>query len=114
MHSSEIAIIIPARYGSTRLPGKSLIKVGNKPIIQWVWERAKQVKSADLVIIATDNEEIFNTAKAFGADVEMTAENHSSGFRGTDCNNGVPGLLSGFFKLAVFLTKSHKKHGQGY
>lgn len=79
LNMSKTAIIIPARYNSKRLNGKPLIKVCEKPIIQWVWERAKQVKSADLVIIATDNEEIFNAAKAFGADVEMTAENHSSG-----------------------------------
>ncbi len=76
---SKTAIIIPARYNSKRLQGKPLIKVCNKPIIQWVWERAVQVKSADMVIIATDNQEIFDTAKAFGANVEMTSENHKCG-----------------------------------
>lgn len=75
----SIAIIIPARYGSTRLQGKPLIKVMNKPIIQWVWEKAKQSKLADEVIIATDNEEIFDTAKSFGANVEMTLATHKSG-----------------------------------
>ena len=55
---SKTAIIIPARYGSKRLQGKPLLKVCNKPIIQWVWEKAIQVKSADIVIIATDNNEI--------------------------------------------------------
>ena len=49
---SKTAIIIPARYGSKRLQGKPLLKVCNKPIIQWVWERAIQVASADMVIIA--------------------------------------------------------------
>ena len=76
---SKTAIIIPARYNSTRLQGKPLIKVCDKPIIQWVWEKAINVKSADLVIIATDNDEIYNTAKSFGANVEMTSVNHKCG-----------------------------------
>lgn len=76
---SKTAIIIPARYGSRRLQGKPLLKVCDKPIIQWVWERAIQVKSADMVIIATDNQEIYDCAKAFGAHVEMTSEHHKCG-----------------------------------
>lgn len=76
---SKTAIIIPARYNSKRLQGKPLIKVCDKPIIQWVWERAIQVKSADMVIIATDNQEIYDTAKSFGANVEMTSEHHKCG-----------------------------------
>lgn len=76
---SKTAIIIPARYNSKRLQGKPLIKVCDKPIIQWVWERAVQVKSADMVIIATDNQEIYDCAKSFGANVEMTSENHKCG-----------------------------------
>ena len=76
---SKTAIIIPARYGSKRLQGKPLLKVCNKPIIQWVWEKAIQVKSADIVIIATDNKEIYDCAKSFGANVEMTSEHHKCG-----------------------------------
>ncbi len=76
---SKTAIIIPARYNSKRLQGKPLIKVCDKPIIQWVWERAKEVKSADRVIIATDNEEIYECAKGFGAEVEMTSTEHKCG-----------------------------------
>ena len=76
---SKTAIIIPARYNSKRLQGKPLLKVKNKPIIQWVWERAAKVKGVDAVIIATDNKEIFNCAKKFGADVEMTSEEHKCG-----------------------------------
>jgi len=76
---SETAIIIPARYNSTRLQGKPLLKVCNKPIIQWVWERAKLVKSADSIIIATDNQLIYDCAKSFGADAEMTSESHKCG-----------------------------------
>ena len=56
---TKTAIIIPARYGSSRLEGKPLLKVNDKPIIQWVYEKAKSVKSADVVIVATDDERIF-------------------------------------------------------
>lgn len=79
MTAKTTAIIIPARYNSKRLKGKPLLKVCDKPIIQWVWEKAVEVKSADAVIIATDNQEIFDCAKSFGADVEMTSENHKCG-----------------------------------
>lgn len=75
----ETAIIIPARYDSTRLKGKPLIKVKNKPIIQWVWEKAVMANLADRVIIATDNEQIYDTAMEFGAEVEMTLDTHTSG-----------------------------------
>lgn len=75
----KTAIIIPARYGSSRLEGKPLIKVLDKPIIQWVWEKAKKCTNADLVIVATDDERIFNAVKAFGGDVEMTSTEHKSG-----------------------------------
>ncbi len=72
-------IIIPARYSSTRLCGKLLKEVNSKPIIQWVWEAAKQSKLAQEVIIATDSELILNKAKEFGANVEMTSTEHKSG-----------------------------------
>lgn len=76
---SETAIIIPARYDSTRLKGKPLIQVKNKPIIQWVWEKAVMTNLADRVIIATDNEKIYQAAEEFGAEVEMTSNTHTSG-----------------------------------
>jgi len=75
----ETAIIIPARYDSTRLKGKPLIEVKDKPIIQWVWEKAVKATLADRVIIATDNEKIYEAALMFGAEVEMTADTHTSG-----------------------------------
>ena len=75
----KTAIIIPSRYASTRLHAKPLIEVGGKPIIQWVYEKASKVKLADMVIIATDHEEIFNCAKSFGANVEMTRADHKCG-----------------------------------
>lgn len=76
---NETAIIIPARYDSTRLKGKPLIKVKDKPIIQWVWEKAVMSTLADRVIVATDNQQIYDTALDFGAEVEMTADGHTSG-----------------------------------
>jgi 3-deoxy-manno-octulosonate cytidylyltransferase (CMP-KDO synthetase) len=75
----KVAIIIPARYASTRLKGKLMIEVLGKPIIQWVWEIARKSELADDVIIATDNKEIFDKASAFGAKVEMTSIDHKSG-----------------------------------
>ncbi|MBR1753425.1 3-deoxy-manno-octulosonate cytidylyltransferase [bacterium] len=76
---TKTAIIIPARFASTRLPGKPLIKVLGKPIIQWVFEKAKLAKLADEVIIATDNDLVYEVAKTFTDNVEMTSENHKSG-----------------------------------
>lgn len=75
----QTAIIIPARYGSSRLKGKPLIEVNGKPIIQWVFEKAVKSSLADRIIIATDNEEILTTSLMFGAEAEMTSETHNCG-----------------------------------
>lgn len=77
--TKKTAIIIPARYGSSRLEGKPLIEVNGKPIIQWVYEKAQQAKLADIIIVATDDERIFNAVKAFGGNVEMTSADHKCG-----------------------------------
>lgn len=76
---TKTAIIIPARYGSSRLEGKPLIEVEGKPIIQWVYEKAQMAKLADIIIVATDDERIFNAVKAFGGNVEMTSAEHKCG-----------------------------------
>lgn len=76
---SKTAIIIPARYGSSRLEGKPLLKVAGKPVIQWVYEKAMQSKLADTIIVATDDERIYDAVKAFGGEVEMTSINHKCG-----------------------------------
>ncbi len=76
---SKTAIVIPARYGSSRLEGKPLIKVAGKSIIQWVYEKAMQAKLADLIIVATDDERIFDEVKSFGGEVEMTSTEHKCG-----------------------------------
>lgn len=76
---SKTAIIIPARYGSSRLEGKPLIEVLGKPIIQWVYEKAQQSKIADIIIVATDDQRIYDAVKSFGGNVEMTSSEHKCG-----------------------------------
>src|SRR3989338_8251584 len=71
-------IVIPAHYGSTRLAGKVLLDIAGKPMVQHVYERAKKSR-ADQVMIATDDQRVFETAKDFGADIYMTAATHRSG-----------------------------------
>jgi 3-deoxy-manno-octulosonate cytidylyltransferase (CMP-KDO synthetase) len=71
-------VVIPARYGSTRLPGKPLMLVGGRPMLQWVHEKALAVGAAE-VIIATDDERIASAAVGFGAKVQMTSPTHVSG-----------------------------------
>ena len=75
----KTAIIIPARYGSSRLEGKPLLKVNEKPIIQWVYETAKTVKGCDEIIVATDDERIYNAVADFGGIAEMTSTEHKCG-----------------------------------
>lgn len=74
----SFTVIIPARYASTRLPGKPLLDIGGKPMIQHVYERACQ-SSAEQVVIATDDERIQSVAESFGALVCMTRADHESG-----------------------------------
>ncbi len=78
---SGFAIILPARYHSTRFPGKPLALLAGKPLIEWVYRRAQQVKGASRIVVATDHEDIASTVRGFGGEAVMT----SSGFRtGTD------------------------------
>jgi 3-deoxy-manno-octulosonate cytidylyltransferase (CMP-KDO synthetase) len=72
-------IVIPARYDSTRFPGKPLATLRGKPVIRHVYENAKGAKSADDVIVATDSETIFETVLAFGGKARMTSKEHVSG-----------------------------------
>ncbi len=72
-------IVIPARYGATRFPGKSLARIQGRPMIQWVWEAACRSRLTQQVIIATDDERIADTGAKFGADIVMTKKSHRSG-----------------------------------
>ncbi len=71
--------VIPARYASTRFPGKSLADIHGKPMIQLVYEQAKKTSSLDKVVVATDDERIASCVNSFGGEVCMTSENHPNG-----------------------------------
>lgn len=75
---SGFIVVIPARYASTRLPGKPLKDIAGKPMIQWVYEQAAH-SGATEVIVATDDERIAAACGGFGARVELTATEHASG-----------------------------------
>ena len=92
MNQLRTIAVIPARLASTRFPEKVIAKLGGKPIIQWVWERTVRSR-ADRVLVATDSEKVFETARAFGAEPVMTSPNHPSGsdrvweaVKGIDCD----------------------------
>jgi len=74
-----VVAIIPARYASTRFPGKPLALLGGKPMIQHVYENTSRTPGLDRVIVATDDRRIFETAKNFGAEAMMTSAKHLSG-----------------------------------
>ena len=75
---SSFIVVIPARYSSTRLPGKALVDIGGKPMIEHVYERGTE-SAATEVVIATDDERIAEAAETCGATVCMTADHHRSG-----------------------------------
>ena len=74
----KTAVVIPARYGSMRFSGKVLAMLRGKPIVQWVWECAMKSK-ADLVLVATDDDRVYNVVESFGGKAVMTSPNHPSG-----------------------------------
>lgn len=75
----RVVAIIPARYGSTRFPGKPLSPISGKPLLQWVWEGAKQSRRINTLRVATDDSRIAEAARGFGAEVVMTHTDHPSG-----------------------------------
>jgi 3-deoxy-manno-octulosonate cytidylyltransferase (CMP-KDO synthetase) len=75
----EVVIVIPARFGSTRLPGKPLVSLAGKPMIQRVYERAKLASQAHRVIVATDDERIIKAVESFGGVARMTRPDHRTG-----------------------------------
>lgn len=74
-----VVSVIPARYGSSRFPGKPLALIKGKPMIQWVYERAQQAKRVNRTLIATDDQRIYDAVQEFGGEVLMTS---------ADCKNG--------------------------
>lgn len=79
MSDPKVIIVIPARYGSTRLPGKPLVSLGGKPMVQRVYERAKLSKHAARVIVATDDDRIMTAVQSFGGEARMTRGDHRTG-----------------------------------
>ncbi|MCX7832699.1 MAG: 3-deoxy-manno-octulosonate cytidylyltransferase [Ignavibacteria bacterium] len=75
----KIICVIPARFGSKRFPGKPLVKIIEKPMIQWVYDNVKKSKLIDDIYIATDDKRIYNTVEGFGGNVIMTSKHHKSG-----------------------------------
>jgi 3-deoxy-manno-octulosonate cytidylyltransferase (CMP-KDO synthetase) len=71
--------IIPARFASTRFPGKALVDIGGKSMIQRVYEQAKKSRSLNKIIVATDDQRILDHVISFGAEAVMTSEDHASG-----------------------------------
>lgn len=77
--TQQIIGILPARWGSTRFPGKPLHLIAGKPLIQHVWERCKEAKNLSDILVATDDERIFQAVEAFGGKAVMTSTNHPTG-----------------------------------
>src|SRR5467141_2384313 len=79
MNRPNVIVVIPARYGSTRLAGKPLISLAGKPMIQRVYERAKLAQQVNRVIVATDDERIVKAVEGFGGEARMTRSEHRTG-----------------------------------
>jgi len=76
---SRNVVIIPARWGSTRFPGKPLHQIAGKPLLRYVWERCRSAERIESTIIATDDMRIAEAAFAWGAEVALTSPEHQSG-----------------------------------
>ena len=75
----KVVGVIPARWGSTRLPGKALVPICGKPLIQWVLEAARKAKKLDMLLVATDDRRIANVVAKLGGRAVMTRNDHASG-----------------------------------
>ena len=79
MADPQVVVVIPARYASTRLPGKPLVSLAGKPMIQHVYERAKRAQTVQDVLVATDDQRILEAVQSFGGQARMTRADHRSG-----------------------------------
>lgn len=77
--SGPVLGIVPARLASTRLPRKPLYPVLGRPLIEWVWQRVREMEVLDHALVATDSEEVADVCRAIGAPVELTSSEHLSG-----------------------------------
>jgi 3-deoxy-manno-octulosonate cytidylyltransferase (CMP-KDO synthetase) len=79
MSDPRVVVVIPARYASTRLPGKPLVPLCGKPMIQHVYERAKRAQTVHEVLVATDDQRILEAVQQFGGQARMTRPDHRTG-----------------------------------
>jgi len=79
MSEPKVVVVIPARYASTRLPGKPLVSLAGKPMVQHVYERARQAQTVKSVLVATDDQRILDAVQAFGGQARMTRADHRTG-----------------------------------
>jgi 3-deoxy-manno-octulosonate cytidylyltransferase (CMP-KDO synthetase) len=77
--TSHVLGVLPARWGSSRFPGKPLHLIAGKPLIQHVWERCRQCSKLDEILVATDDSRIFSAVEAFGGKAVMTSPDHPTG-----------------------------------
>lgn len=76
---TKVVAVIPARFASTRFPGKALAEIEGKPMVQWVYERASKAERVSKVVVATDDERILEAVRAFGGEAVMTSPEHPTG-----------------------------------
>lgn len=79
MTATGVLAVIPARIGSERLPRKPLVPLAGRPLIEWVWRRARSFDVLDRVVVATDSAEVADVCRGFGAEAVLTAATHPSG-----------------------------------
>jgi 3-deoxy-manno-octulosonate cytidylyltransferase (CMP-KDO synthetase) len=79
MSDPQVVVVIPSRYAATRLPGKPLVNLAGKPMVQRVYEQAKLAQTVHRVLVATDDQRIVDAVRAFGGEARMTRSDHRSG-----------------------------------
>lgn len=79
MSEPKVVVVIPARYASTRLPGKPLVPLAGKPMVQHVYERARLAQTVNRVLVATDDQRILDAVEAFGGQARLTRPDHRTG-----------------------------------
>ncbi len=79
MSDPQVVVVIPSRYAATRLPGKPLVNLAGKPMVQRVYEQAKLAQTIHRVLVATDDQRIVEAVQSFGGEVRMTRSDHRTG-----------------------------------
>jgi 3-deoxy-manno-octulosonate cytidylyltransferase (CMP-KDO synthetase) len=79
MSDPQVVVVIPSRYAATRLPGKPLVKLAGKPMVQRVYEQARLAQTVHRVLVATDDQRIIDAVQSFGGEARMTRSDHRTG-----------------------------------